>query len=151
MKLPQSLLGWEIASAIIKGPIHLEADSLYRSKLSHCSIHLRTSHASHVFRHHAHSNREAGSRGIEWENERLSLPLKKRFASPLVMSFKSDGLNLKGGVVGMGVLWMMTVQDSERVIINLPSKRNLPFGMVEYPADPHAPRSQYTKPKTTTG
>ena len=39
------------------------------------------------------------------------------------MSFKSNGLDLKGGVVAMGVLWMMTVPDSERILINMPSKR----------------------------
>lgn len=123
LKLPRSLLGWEIASAIIKGSIHVEADAAHRSKLSHCSLHLRTSHGSHTLRHRDHSNREAGSDSVEWRNERLSLPVKKRFASPLVMSFKSNGLDLKGGVVAMGVLWMMTVPDSERILINMPSKR----------------------------
>lgn len=124
LKLPRSLLGWEIATAIIKGSIRLEADSAHRSKLSHCSIHLRTSHASQVLRHRSHSDHEGGNE-LEWKNERLSLPVKKRFASPLVVSFKSHGLDLKGGVVGMGVLWLMTVPDNERLSINLPSKRSL--------------------------
>ena len=52
----------------------------------------------------------------------MSLPIKKRFASPLVVSFESNGLHLKGGTIGMGVLWLMTVEDSERHHISLPSK-----------------------------
>ena len=67
------------------------------------------------------------------------------------MSFKSNGLDLKGGVVGMGVLWMMSVQDSERLSINLPSKL-ITFGISTAAAHrPDAFFLQSMKPKTTTG
>ena len=67
------------------------------------------------------------------------------------MSFKSNGLDLKGGVIGMGVLWMMTVQDSERLSINLPSKL-ITFGRSTAAAHrTYAPFLQSMKPKITTG
>jgi hypothetical protein len=122
IKLPRSLLGWEIASAIVRGPIRLDIESSHQSKFSHCSVSLRTSHGSNTIRHHNHHPGSDAGNAIEWQNERMSLPIKKRFASPLVVSFESNGLHLKGGTIGMGVLWLMTVEDSERHRIRLPSK-----------------------------
>ena len=122
IKLPRSLLGWEIASAIVRGPIRLEPASSHQSKFSHCSVSLRTSHGSNTIRHHNHHSGSEAGNAIEWQNERMSLPIKKRFASPLVVSFENHGLHLRGGTIGMGVLWLITVEDSERHRISLPSK-----------------------------
>jgi Ca2+-dependent lipid-binding protein len=121
MKIPRSLLGWETATVIVKQNIRVEvSDEDTRNKLSHCRISLRTAYGSKSLRHHPEKGDEGNA--MTWKHRRSSLPVRKRFSSPLIITFKGNAIGLGSNIVAMGVLWLMCVEDNVRHQISLPSE-----------------------------
>jgi hypothetical protein len=79
---------------------------------------LRTSHGRTVLgKGHAG---EGDGDDIEFKNDKLALPVKMRYSSPLIIAFNDSHLGLKQKTIAEAVIWLMDIPQRKR--IHVPGK-----------------------------
>ena len=113
-QLPHELLGWEYGTLVVSPDVRIEDDHL-PSELQRTHLKLRCSLASGKM--HAVENGEWMSKN----KEPLHLAVRKRYASNLIVEFRSHALMLeKEKTRAFGVLWLKDIPDEKEQEITLP-------------------------------
>ena len=128
LRLPPTLLGFDTATVMIRDTLALtEIHASQTESLKRCKIEFRTSHGRRVLS--KSSPGEGDGNDIEFSNEKLALPVKKRFSSPLIISLKDSHLGLKQKTIAESVIWLMDIPDNHRRRIHLPGEKVLAGAM----------------------
>jgi hypothetical protein len=106
---------------MIRGPLALfDVEPSQSEILRDCKVELRTSHGRSVISDRQDSEDDTDI--IEFSNQKTALPVKRRYSSPLIISFSSRHVGIKQKTIAEAVLWLMDVQDHSRKRIEVPGK-----------------------------
>lgn len=121
VRLPPTLHGFDTASVVIWGNLALtDIQSSQADALRTCKVELRTSHG----RSDIAKRQDAGQESdvIEYANEKLALPVKRRYSSPLIISFNDSHFGIRQKPIAEAVIWLMDIPDHSRKRIQVPGK-----------------------------
>ncbi|KAG8407872.1 hypothetical protein J3458_020182 [Metarhizium acridum] len=131
IKLPQSLLGYEIGTFVVTSPIICLGDGVNTRKLT-----LRTSGSRRVFK-----GGQKTESGYTWTlaNGQASLPVHYRYMSPLVLEFSGISEAIPGPLSKtmsknkhFAIVWLSTLTDNESQQFTLPVyKTNNPDRLIQ--------------------
>lgn len=113
--LPPSLLGFDVGTLFVRKigvvPYGENGESIM-SSLQSCEVKFKTSASSDKVSRKSAVRDENG--GVVWhaEEQPSVLPVRQRYSSALIVTFKSTG-GLRAGKQGMAVLWMRDIVDGE--------------------------------------
>lgn len=120
VKLPPSLLGFDVGTLAIRKlsarPASEHGDNLLRAFQS-CEVKLKASSSSDKLSR-KHAERQEDGRVVWKEDPLAQLPVQQRYSSALIIKFKETGA-LTSSKLGMAVLWLRDVADSEDNVIDV--------------------------------
>lgn len=131
---------------MIRGPLALfDIEPSQSEILRDCKVELRTSHGRSVISESQDS--EDDNDIVEFSNQKTALPVKRRFSSPLIISFSSRHLGIKQKTIAEVVIWLLDVPDRTRKRIEVPGKSQaIHAGPLELI---HSRLSQSIEPRTS--
>lgn len=106
---------------MIRGPLALfDIESSQVDALRDCKVELRTSHGRSVISDRQDSEHDGDL--IEFANQKIALPVKRRYSSPLIIALSSSHLGLKQKTIAEAVIWLMDIPDHARKRLHVPGK-----------------------------
>lgn len=123
-KLPLNLLGFDTGTLEVRD-LSVKLSQDLPLDLSKCEVRLKTTKAGadeKVSRRNAH-RRDDGS--VQWESDDnlTRIPVRTRYGSALLMSFKDSSSSLgvkRAGRKALAVLWLRDIADNDEGVIELP-------------------------------